>query len=96
MTDSDLIERLRHEAEISDRPGQMDRLNALADEFASALEAAREDAARYRWLKKSAFCNVWERGDGIALVVPRSAMADIDSKIDAAIDAALSKEAGND
>lgn len=30
MTDSDLIERLRYEADISDRPGQMDRLNALA------------------------------------------------------------------
>ena len=42
----DLIERLRREADISARPGQMDRLNALADEFAAALEAAREDAER--------------------------------------------------
>jgi len=41
---TDLIERLRSEAEISDRPEQYDRLNALADEFAAALEAAREDA----------------------------------------------------
>lgn len=32
------IERLRSEAEISDRPGQYDRLNALADEFAAAFE----------------------------------------------------------
>lgn len=40
---TDLIERLRSEAEISDRPGQYDRLNALADEFAAALEAVRED-----------------------------------------------------
>lgn len=38
----DLIERLRYEADISDRPGQMDRLNAIADELASALAAARE------------------------------------------------------
>ena len=46
----ELIERLRREADISARPGQMDRLNALADEFAAALEAAREDAARLDWL----------------------------------------------
>lgn len=40
----ELIERLRYEAAISDRPGQMDRLNALADEFAAASRAAaRED-----------------------------------------------------
>jgi hypothetical protein len=32
----------------------MDRLNALADEFAAALEAAREDAERYRWLRTMA------------------------------------------
>lgn len=38
----DLIERLRYEADISARPGQMDRLNALADEFAAALEAAKQ------------------------------------------------------
>ncbi len=44
----DLIERLRREADISARPGQMDRLNALADEFAAALEAAREDAELWR------------------------------------------------
>lgn len=39
----DLIERLRSEAEIADRPGQYDRLNALADEFTAALEAARAE-----------------------------------------------------
>lgn len=49
----------------------------------AALEAARADAERYRWLKKSAFCNVWARGDGIALVVPRTPVASVDSKIDA-------------
>lgn len=46
-------------------------------------EELRKDAERYRWLKKSAFCNVWARGDGIALVVPRTPTASIDSKIDA-------------
>ena len=50
----DLIERLRREADISARPGQMDRLNALADEFAAALEAAREDAERLDWLAREA------------------------------------------
>lgn len=35
----DLIERLRLEAAISARAGQLSRLNALADEFAVALES---------------------------------------------------------
>lgn len=34
----DLIERLRREADISARPGQMDGLNALADEFAALAQ----------------------------------------------------------
>lgn len=38
----ELVERLRYEADISDRPGQMDRLNAIADELAAALAEARE------------------------------------------------------
>ena len=57
----DLIERLRREADISARPGQMDRLNALADEFAAALEAAREDGARLDWLEQADYSSV---GDG--------------------------------
>lgn len=36
----DLIERLRREAAISARAGQLSRLNALADEFAVALESS--------------------------------------------------------
>lgn len=40
---NDLIERLRSEAEISDRPGQYDRLNELADEFAAILEATLKE-----------------------------------------------------
>jgi predicted nucleic acid-binding Zn-ribbon protein len=43
ITVDDLIDRLRSEAEISDRPGQYDRLNELADEFAATLEAARAE-----------------------------------------------------
>ena len=39
---NDLIERLRYEAALSDRPGQTDRLNALADEFAAPLQAEIE------------------------------------------------------
>ena len=55
--------------------------------FAAAMVAQKaddaRDAERYRWIKKSAFCNVWARGDGIALVVPRTPTASIDSRIDA-------------
>lgn len=43
MNVNDLIERLRIEAEIADRPGQYYRLNALADEFAAVLEAVRAE-----------------------------------------------------
>lgn len=46
MNVNDLTERLRSEAEISDRPGQYDRLNELADEFSAALEAARTGSPR--------------------------------------------------
>lgn len=59
---------------------------ATAEAEVNDMRCLAEDAARYRWLKKSAFCNVWERGDGIALVVPRTVMADIDSRIDAALE----------
>jgi hypothetical protein len=34
-------------------------------ELATEIEALRKDAERYRWLKRSAFCNAWERGDGL-------------------------------
>jgi hypothetical protein len=77
---NDLIERLRYEADISDRPGQMDRLNALADEFAAALEAARVDAERYRWLRDREipeWLDLWHQNP---------------DRIDAAIDAAMEGE----
>jgi hypothetical protein len=66
-------------------------LLAERDAQSAEIDALRKDAERYRWLKKSAFCNVWARGDGIALVAPRTPMADIDSRIDAAIDQARGK-----
>jgi hypothetical protein len=80
----DLIERLRYEANISDRPGQMDRLNALADEFAAALKAARADAERWRALREM------DGGEIYAL------LGDCDGihpeQADAAIDQARGKE----
>lgn len=61
----DSIERLRREADISARPGQMDRLNALADEFAAALEAAREDGVKFVELVESSkeLLTEWDRQD---------------------------------
>ncbi len=47
-------------------------------------DTALADTQRYRWLKENAFCNVWGRGDGIALVVPRTTINGIDAAIDAA------------
>ena len=49
MTDSDLIERLRAECDHWPRTSTLD---PLLREAADALEAAREDAERYRWLRK--------------------------------------------
>mgnify|MGYP001380096543 CR=1 FL=1 len=45
---NDLIERLREEAVISDRPGQFDRLNAIADEFAAEIEALRAEVEEWK------------------------------------------------
>ena len=78
-----MIERLRSEAEISDRPGQFDRLNAIADEFAAALEAAQM-GLRYA-------VRVWVLSDEI-----KWSEAEIDEvvesiKADAAIDRARGK-----
>ncbi|MDY0071849.1 MAG: hypothetical protein RBR77_04285 [Thauera sp.] len=78
---NDLIERLRSEAEISDRPGQFDRLNALADEFAAALEAAQM-GLRYA-------VRVWVLSDEI-----RWSEAEIDEAVEHIIDDAK-KEARN-
>lgn len=46
MNVNDLIERLRIEAEIADRPGQFYRLNAIADEFAAEIEALQTEIER--------------------------------------------------
>lgn len=48
MNVDDLIERLRSEAEIADRPGQFYRLNAIADEFAAEIEALQAEIERLR------------------------------------------------
>ena len=113
MNVNDLIERLRYEAVISDRPGQMDRLNALADEFAATL-ADREgrqqdklDAARWRYIRRN-LCLIGN-GDGTCAMQAINLPAAIqgwpepgqvaefcDAAIDAAIEAAMSKESNND
>ena len=105
MNVNDLIERLRYEAVISDRPGQMDRLNALADEFAATL-ADREgrqqdklDAARWRYIRRK-LC-LTGNGDGACAMQAINLPANIQGWpepgqvaefCDAAIEAALSKE----
>lgn len=104
---NDLTERLRSEAEISDRPGQYDRLNELADEFAAALEAAREDAERWRYIRRK-LC-LTGNGDGTCAMQAINLPANIqgwpepgqvaefcDAAIDAAIEAAMSKETSDD
>ena len=53
---NDLIERLRADAELIHNNGitrklRRHRVAALLREAADALEAAREDAERYRWLR---------------------------------------------
>lgn len=45
---NNLIEKLRYEAEISDRPRQFDRLNTIADEFAAEIEAQRAKVERLK------------------------------------------------
>ena len=80
---SKLIERLRSEADISTRPGQMDRLNALADEFAVAFEAALVDAERYRWIRDEAGLMVLPYDDhGLGPEFPSG--SDLDKAIDQA------------
>ena len=54
---SDLIERLRFNADVLDHGGFHSGLAMTIREAADALEAAREDAARYRWLRDEARTN---------------------------------------
>jgi len=52
----DLIERLRR-AKLRHESGYIKDVGFLLAEAADALEAAREDAARYRWLRDEARTN---------------------------------------
>lgn len=105
----DLIKRLRR-AKLRHESGYMKDVGFLLDEAADALEAAREDAARYRWLADNR-CDVTmcasatDYGDGDTTFGPR---VEIDpeqfgpeygspkAKLDAAIDAAREAAAMSD
>lgn len=87
---ADLIDRLRalSRHEHSD--------TSIGDEAADALEAAREDAERYRWLRKFS-----DHGGHRTPAVPTLAWDGNYSpgwcdRIDAAIDAARAQETGHD
>lgn len=49
----DLIERTRLAAQILRDVGGQSALATTVDEAADALEAAREDAGRYRWIRST-------------------------------------------
>ena len=91
---SDLIERLRFNADVLDRGGLHSGLAMTIREAAAALEAAREDAERYRWLRGSHWY-VGPEPDGDTEGVSLCDRNDgtLDAAIDAAIDAA--REARN-
>jgi hypothetical protein len=100
---ADLIERLRERAEFEDRRVLDDakalgfvpevysgsHAGALLREAADALEAAREDAERYQWLRECAWLHP-EAAPACAIFdVDGSVLRSIDgSDLDAAIDQA--------
>ena len=107
---TDLIERLRaveweeiddgdrtpddpaHECVFVDmRPADF---RALLREAADALEAAREDAERYRWLREN--CVVWAEDTDEPQLVHRDGglgRTDWRERLDAAIDQAMKEQA---
>lgn len=110
----DLIERLRAvKWEVTDDCGRMpddpmhkcvfvdmrpDDFRALLREAAAALEAAREDAARYRWLRQR-WGRVTETYDGDSGRIveigtePEGDGWDVEPEtLDAAVDAAMAKD----
>ena len=85
----DLIERLRNESTWHVGSPAKDDTAGLLNEAAAALEAAREDAERYRWLRSldgscdaAACVNI---NTGFDWIVQHG--ADLDADIDAAREA---------
>ena len=89
-----VIESVAQHLETSGDRYRRDYFAAKARELKTQVPAqpagqGRIDAERYRDLKRMMLCNVWSRGDGVALVVPRASESTADSYVDAAIDAAM-------
>ena len=107
----ELIERLRERAEFEDKRVLDEakalgfvpeaytgsQTGALLREAAAALEAAREDGERYRWLRRKVSAHGVIDGwtfafpTHLALPAPASAMRDPAGGLDAAIDQARGK-----
>ena len=96
---TDLIERLRKCAASHGWTGDPppESVAALHLEAAAALEAAREDAERYRWLRRKVSAHGVIDGwtfafpTHLTLPAPASAMRDPAGGLDAAIDQARGK-----
>ena len=92
---SDLIERLRGQANCESPP-----VDDLLREAADALEAARADAERYRWLRSRVDWKrpgdelPWTTPSGVYLVATMvsGAYGNCDDQTNAAIDAAMAAE----
>jgi len=68
-----------------------DDFEALLNEAADALEAAREDAERYRWLRDK--CDRWDGGLVVAEVTEFSLSSWSGDNLNAAIDQAMKEQA---
>ena len=87
---------IRIEADISSRPGQLDRLHAIADRISThraEIAEALADARRYRWLRDEAHKEPHTRSIGIYCEwgsncdLGSIGGTDADVEVDAAIDA---------
>jgi len=86
-----LIERTRLVAKIlRDIDGQS-AMAATVDEAAAALEAAREDASRWRWLRREVFHGDIPVGEA-RLILEVTGSCPSRAELDAAIDQARGKE----
>jgi hypothetical protein len=94
---SDLTQRIRSEANIADRPGQLDRLNRIADEVDDALMATarlvEDQRDRIEALLLSLRICAEERRELAAL---REDRADLRAKVEALRDEAYRTSAWND